>query len=173
VAQHKDYGLVGAGRSLQLGKQGPKLLGNSDTNTFLFTTEDGISLARVQGANAQSSAEFVTKAQLDSVQTAEATFTATMAHNSPSTVLGTIPAGAKTVITTLTVNTVYDGIAQITVGTDSSTSLLMGDGYNELDLAGSYQTITTHNFLSDTELKVYLTANNTTQGNATIVVSYY
>lgn len=173
MAQHKDYGLIGAGRELQLGKQGPKLLGNASTNTFLFTTENGISLARVEGANAVSSTEFVTKAQLDSVQTAEATFTATITHDGGHVNLGTIPAGAKTVITTLTVGTAFDGDASVTVGLDSNTSLLMGSNYNELDLTGSYQTITTHNFASDTLLKVYVPGSTATQGSATVVVSYY
>lgn len=173
MAQHKNYGIIGVGRELQLGKQGPKLLGNSDTNAFLFTTENGISLARVTGANAVSSSEFVTKAQLDSVQTAEATFTATVSFNSDNTLLGTIPAGTKTVITTLTVSTAFDNDAAVTVGVDSNTSLLMGSNYNELDVSGSYQTITTHNFAEDTQIKAYIPASTATQGAATLVISYY
>jgi len=67
VAEHKDYGLAGAGRSLQLGKQGPKLVGNADNDTFLFTTEDGSTLTRASGANAINSSDLVTKAQLDAL----------------------------------------------------------------------------------------------------------
>ena len=67
MAEHKDYGLVGAGRHVQLGKQGPKLIGNADTSVFVFTTEDGATLTRVQGANATQSIDLVTKAQLDAV----------------------------------------------------------------------------------------------------------
>ena len=34
MAQHKDYGLIGAGRNLQLGKLGPKLEGNADSGAI-------------------------------------------------------------------------------------------------------------------------------------------
>ena len=67
MAEHKDYGLVGAGRNLQLGKQGPKLVGNSDNKTFSFTNEGGATLTTVEAANAVSSSDLVTKAQLDAV----------------------------------------------------------------------------------------------------------
>jgi len=67
VAEHKDYGLAGSGRSLQLGKQGPKLVGNADTSVFVFTSEDGTTLTRAQGANATTASDLVTKAQLDAI----------------------------------------------------------------------------------------------------------
>ena len=67
MAEHKDYGLIGAGRNLQLGKQGPKLVGNSDNKTFSFTNEGGATLTTVEAANAVSSSDLVTKAQLDAV----------------------------------------------------------------------------------------------------------
>jgi hypothetical protein len=67
VAEHKDYGLAGSGRSLQLGKQGPKLVGNADTSVFVFTSEDGTTLTRAQGANATTASDLVTKAQLDAL----------------------------------------------------------------------------------------------------------
>lgn len=173
MAEHKDYGLVGAGRSLQLGKQGPKLVGDADTDVFLFTAEDGLTLTRAQGANAVNSSDFVTKSQLDSVQTAEATFTRAISYNSGTQTLGIIPAGAKTVITTLTISSVFDGNASITVGTASDNALLMGSTYNDLTYTESFQTITTQALASDTQISVYVTANSATQGNAVVVVSYY
>ncbi len=72
MANVKNYGLVGVNRSLQLGKQGPKILGNADSDTFVFTAEDGATLTRVSGANAVSASDMVTKAQLDAVQSGTA-----------------------------------------------------------------------------------------------------
>ena len=65
MAQVKNYGLIGVGTELQLGKQGPKLKGNSDTDTFSVTTEGGSTLTTMEGANATTATQFVTKAQMD------------------------------------------------------------------------------------------------------------
>ena len=72
MANVKNYGLVGVNRSLQLGKQGPKVIGNADTDTFIFTAEDGATLTTVAGANAVASSDLVTKAQLDEVSSSSA-----------------------------------------------------------------------------------------------------
>ena len=65
MAEIKNYGLIGVGQNVQLGKNGPKLKGNSDNSTFEITSEDGATLARISGADGTSSTDFVTKAQLD------------------------------------------------------------------------------------------------------------
>ena len=64
MAQVKNYGLIGVGNDVQLGKQGPRLLANADTGTISVTNEGG-SLTTISGANASQSSELVTKAQLD------------------------------------------------------------------------------------------------------------
>jgi len=66
VAQVKNYGLIGVGGNLQLGKNGPKLEGNADSGTFVVTNEGG-ALTTISGANATQSNELVTKAQLDAL----------------------------------------------------------------------------------------------------------
>lgn len=65
MAQVKNYGLIGVGTSLQLGKNGPKLKGNADASLMQIVAEDNATLTRLQGANATAAADFVTKAQLD------------------------------------------------------------------------------------------------------------
>ena len=65
MAQVKNYGLIGAGSELQFGKQGPKLKGNADTDTFQITTEGGSTLTTLEAANGTSASHLVTKAQLD------------------------------------------------------------------------------------------------------------
>jgi|TARA_R110002153_G_scaffold29405_8_gene90309 hypothetical protein len=67
VANVKNYGLIGVGAEVQLGKQGPKVLGDGDTDIVSVTTEDGVTLTQLRGAAASGSTDFVTKAQLDVV----------------------------------------------------------------------------------------------------------
>jgi len=66
VAQHKDYGLVGVGNDVQLGKQGPRLKNNGD-GTLSVTDLSGANGTQLSGANAINAADFVTKAQLDAL----------------------------------------------------------------------------------------------------------
>ena len=64
MAQVKNYGLIGVGTEVQLGKQGPKVKGDADTDVVSVTTEGDV-LTVIRAANAVSSADLVTKAQLD------------------------------------------------------------------------------------------------------------
>ncbi len=64
MAQVKNYGLIGVGTEVQLGKQGPKIKGDADTDVLSVTTE-GDALTTIRAANAVSSSDLVTKAQLD------------------------------------------------------------------------------------------------------------
>ena len=65
MAQVKNYGLIGVGTEIQFGVQGPKLKGNADTDTFQVVTEGGSTLTTMEGANATTATQFVTKAQMD------------------------------------------------------------------------------------------------------------
>ena len=68
MAQVKNYGLIGVGTEVQLGKQGPKVKGDADTDVVSVTTE-GDALTVIRAANAVSSSDLVTKAQLDASAT--------------------------------------------------------------------------------------------------------
>ena len=65
MAQVKNYGLIGVGTEIQLGKQGPKLKGNADSDTISVTNEGGSVLTTIEAANATAATHLVTKAQLD------------------------------------------------------------------------------------------------------------
>ena len=80
MAQVKNYGLIGVGASLQLGKQGPKLKGNADASLVQIVGEDNATLTRLQGANGSSAADFVTKAQLDAQGAATDGFSLTLGN---------------------------------------------------------------------------------------------
>jgi len=66
VAEHKDFGLSGVHRNLQLGKQGPQIKNNGD-GTISATDLGGSALVNILGANAIAASHLVTKAQLDNV----------------------------------------------------------------------------------------------------------
>ncbi len=171
MAEVKNYGLSGVHRTLQLGKQGPVLVGNADTDSFTVTLQDAATLTTMGGANASSPEHFITKAQLDVVYT-EAQFLANVNYNDSSPVLlGNITAGTKTIITTFEVDTVFDGNAVITVGTSDDNSLLMSDSYAEIEVTGSYQTTGLFEFASDASLNIYVTQGGATAGTGKIIVS--
>ena len=174
MAEVKNYGLSGVHRNLQLGKQGPVLVGNADTDSFTVTLQDAQTLTTMSGANATSAQNFVTKAQLDAAQNAEATFSSNFSFSNTAIVLGTIPAGAKTIIATLTISTVFnDGNTAISVGSSANNSLLMGNTYNDAEIIFNYQSVTTQEFLADTEISLFIDAADSSQGAGTVVVSYY
>lgn len=174
MAEVKNYGLSGVHRNLQLGKQGPILVGNADTDSFSVTLQDAATLTNISGANATSPAHFVTKAQLEAAQNAEATFSSAFDYANTTVSLGTIPIGSKTIITTLIIGTVFDDSnTVITVGSSSNNNLLMGTTYNDPVTVFSYQSVTTQEFVADTEISLFVDSADSTQGAGTVVVSYY
>ena len=158
-------------RTLQLGKQGPVLVGNADTDSFTVTLQDAATLTTLGGANATSGTHFITKSQLDSVYT-EATFLANVNYNDTSPILlGNISSGTKTIITTFDVTTAFNANAVVTIGTSANANLLMSDNYAEIEVVGTYQTINTVEFASNSALNIYVTQGGATQGAGTVLVS--
>ena len=172
MAEVKNYGLSGVHRTLQLGKQGPVLVGNADTDTFTVTLQDGATLTNMSGANATDSAHFITKGQLDVVYT-EAVFKANVNYNDSSPILlGNISSGTKTIITTLTIGTAFnDANAVVTIGTPSNNTLLMSDTYCEIEETGVYQTINIVEIASNTSLNIYVTQASASAGAGNVLVS--
>ena len=171
MAEVKNYGLSGVHRTLQLGKQGPVLVGNADTDSFTVTLQDAATLTTMGGADATSGTHFITKSQLDSVYT-EATFLANVNYNDTSPILlGNISYGTKTIITTFEVTTAFDANAVVTIGDASDNNLLMSDNYAEIEVVGTYQTINTVEFASNSALNIYVTQGGATQGAGTVLVS--
>jgi hypothetical protein len=171
VAEVKNYGLSGVHRTLQLGKQGPVLVGNADTDSFTVTLQDAATLTNMSGADATSGTHFITKSQLDSVYT-EATFLANVNYNDTSPILlGNISYGTKTIITTFDVTTAFNANAVVTIGDASDNNLLMSDNYAEIEVVGTYQTINTVEFASNSALNIYVTQGGATQGAGTVLVS--
>ena len=174
MAKIKNFGLEGVANKVQLGKQGPHVASDETKNKIVMTNSDGSTLAAVQGANATSSNEFVTKAQLDSAANAESTFTTTITSaSSNNVVLGTIPAGAKTVTATIEVTAAFDGSVGMNIGPETDKNKLFHTGKNDPHSEGTYQSISTAIFGSPTEIAVHTVKVGVTAGSATITVSYY
>lgn len=169
MAQHKDYGLIGVGNSVQLGKQGPKVVRDGGSYGINITDEDGVTAVTVSGANATQSNHFVTKAQLDSV--ALDALVSTFEYNSSTVSMGTIDTGTKTIQTVLTVDNAFDGNTVVSVGTDSNNTLLMSAPYNDLSATGDYITVNTVEFSTTETIKIFVTQGTSTVGNGTVVVS--
>lgn len=170
MAQHKDYGLIGVGNSLQLGKQGPKVVRDGGSLGVNITDVDGSTAVTVAGANATQSNHFVTKAQLDSLSSD--TLSADVTFSSGTVNLGTVLNGSRPVSVIIEVTTAFDGDTVITVGDDSDNSRLMSAAYADLSEQSTFVTNPSHVYTADTQLKVYVTAGTSTTGNATVIVSY-
>ena len=110
MAQVKNYGLIGTGSEIQLGKQGPKLKGNADTDTFSITTEGGSTLTTLEGANGTSAGHFVTKAQLDASAGASDGFALTLGNISASGDASWTDGAVQTLENTTTVSESIDRI---------------------------------------------------------------
>jgi hypothetical protein len=77
----------------------------------------------------------------------------------------------------ITVNTVFDGAgASMSVGDDSDNDRLMEDDYIDLTSVGTYQVNPNHVYSgtldSSNTIKVYQNAGTSTQGNATVTITY-
>lgn len=169
----KNYGLSGVHRILQLGKRGPKLIADTANGTLAATTIDGETLTTMSGANAALSTDFVTKAQLDVVQNSEGTLSSDFTFSNTSILLGTIPAGNKTVITTVSISTAFSNAsATITVDDGVVAGLLMANSYNDPNTVQKYQTVSTVDFANDTEIYLTVNASGSTVGEGTVTVSF-
>lgn len=169
----KNYGLSGVHRILQLGKRGPKLIADTANGTLTATTVDGETLTTMSGANAALSIDFVTKAQLDVVQNSEGTLSSDFSFSNTSILLGTVPAGNKTVITTVNITTGFNSnTATITVGDGVTAGLFMANNYNDPSTVQNYQTVCVVDFAVDTAIYVTVTAAGSTQGAGTVTVSF-
>ena len=170
MANHKDFGLVGAGRNLQLGKQGPKFEGNADTGSITISSSSG-DLVTMKGADASAPTEFITKSQLDSVSVI-AIYTADILPGTGAQVtLGNVTSGTKTIESTVEVFSAFDSSPTIEIGTTADQDLLMSTTHNDLTDTDTFVTNQYHNFGSETELKVFFNANSATTGNARVVVT--
>jgi hypothetical protein len=112
----------------------------------------------------------------DSSGSDSATMTATVTHTSGTVELGDVSSGSRPLSVVVNVTTAFDGTASVTIGDDNDNSRLMSSAYTDLTETSTFVTnpdyVYTNALDADNMLKVYVTQGTSTQGSATIVVSY-
>ncbi len=112
----------------------------------------------------------------DGAGTDAATLTADVTFDSGAVTLGNVSAGSKPISVVVDVTTAFDGTTEITVGDGNDNDRLMSSSYVDLSEVGTFVTNPSYVYSNSVDaqntLRVYVTAGDSTQGNATILVSY-
>lgn len=163
----KAYNIGGVGSTLELGKQGSKIVGSAD-KVSLKDKDDALISAEV--ANGTLAAHAVTFAQFEAAQNDKVTVvTDTVRFDSGNVTLFTVPGDNTVLSVTVTPNTNW-------AGADSSTNITVGDDADPDRLFTLFdptsQTVdeTNHAYATQTEVKAYVTAGGASAGTAQIAV---
>lgn len=112
----------------------------------------------------------------DSSGTDAQTLSASATYNGATLTLGNLSASTKPMQVMVNVTTAYDGTSTLTVGDDSSNSRLMSTSYVDLSETGVYVTNPSYVYSNASDavntLKVYQSQGTSTQGAATVYVTY-
>ncbi len=112
----------------------------------------------------------------DSSGTDAQTLSASATYDGGTQTLGGISASTKPMQVMVNVTTAFDGSSTLTVGDDNNNSRLMSTTYVDLSETGVYVTnpsyVYTNALDADNTLKVYTTQGTSSQGAATVYVSY-
>jgi hypothetical protein len=153
MADVKNYGQSGVGRDLQLGKQGPRVVSDAANTQIKFTTIDGTTRIAVEGADATTSTQLVTKSQLDAASTGSV---------GTGFTLGT-PADAKYFITPN-----IDGASGTAIRQSAITTLTSGTTVTEaIDKLNEAML----NVQNDTYVRDVAVATNVTQGGSPLTAT--
>jgi len=104
------------------------------------------------------------------------TLSASITFSSGNVELGNVSSTTRPLSVVVDVTAAFDGNTVITVGDDDNPSRLMSDQY--VDVAEVFTYVTNPSYVyadavdANNTLKVYVTAGNSTVGNATVLVSY-
>ena len=112
----------------------------------------------------------------DSSGTDAQTLSASATYNGGTQTLGDLSSTSKPMQVMVNVTTTFDGSATLTVGDDNNNSRLMSTTYVDLSETGVYVTNPSYVYQNaldaDNTLKVYVTQGTSTQGAATVYVTY-
>ena len=104
------------------------------------------------------------------------TLSAAITFSSGNVVLGNVSSTTRPLSVVVDVTAAFDGNTVITVGDDDNPSRLMSDQYVDVGEVFTYVTNPSYVYAdavdANNTLKVYVTAGNSTVGNATVLVSY-
>jgi len=166
----KNYGIQGVSANVELGKNGPKIVGSDSSQVSLQDASGNAIVAAV--ADGTESTHTVTKSQLDEAELNKVSLTSTTVnYNGGNVSLGNITANA----TVLSVS-----VEKITNWTDadSSTNITVGDSgdtdrlFVSFDPTAQVVDETNHKYTSSTQLFAYVTQGGASAGTAKVTVKH-
>jgi len=172
MATVKKYNLAGVSTSLELGKQGSYISGNADAIGF-YTSGDA--LQKIAIANATSSTQAVTKAQLDEITgdlvqhvTLDIDYNDTGASN-----IATIAAGSRILSVTVDIPSPWTSGGAgdyVEVGDTSNGSRFIRSGDIDVTKAAQYHSQYQYEYSAESVLTVEVTNGAASAGTATVSV---
>ena len=172
MATVKKYNLAGVSTSLELGKQGSYISGNADAIGF-YTSGDA--LQKIAIANATSSTQAVTKAQLDELTgdlvqhvTLDVDYNDTGASN-----IATIAAGSRILSVTVDIPSPWSSGGAgdyIEVGDTANGSRFIRSGDIDVTKAAQYHSQYQYEYSAESVLTVEVTNGAASAGTATVSV---
>lgn len=172
MATVKKYNLAGVSTSLELGKQGSYITGNSSAIGF-YTSGD--ELQKIAIANATAATGAVTKAQLDDIASDLVQhITLDVDYNtSGSSNVATIAAGSRVISVTVDIPTPWTSGGAgdyVEVGDSSNGSRFIRSSDVDVTKAGQYHSQYQYEYGSETVLTAEVTNGAASDGTATISV---
>lgn len=167
----KQYNIAGVASTVELGKRGPKIVGQADQVSLKDNANRNLVNAEIaDGTEAQHA---ITQAQLEEATQIKLTdYDVQVSFDSGKVSLGTILAGSTVLRVTMEkaagnwLGTTAD--TNITVGTDAQNDLLFAVFDPETQSVDE----TNHVFDADTELSVFVNAGGATAGTAVVRIVY-
>ena len=105
-----------------------------------------------------------------------ATLSANVTHNGGNVTLGDVSASSRPLSVIVDVTQAFNGSSVITIGDDDNVSRLMGTSYIDLSATGVYETNPSYVYAdaldANNTIKAYVTQGTSSQGTATVLVSY-
>ena len=105
-----------------------------------------------------------------------ATLSANVTHNGGNVTLGDVSASSRPLSVIVDVTQAFNGSSVITIGDDDNVSRLMGTSYIDLSATGVYETNPSYVYAdaldANNTIKAYVTQGTSSQGAATVLVSY-
>jgi hypothetical protein len=173
MAAVKKYNLAGLSANVELGKQGSRIVGTANAVGFYTINGD---LQKLAIANAVSSDQAVTKAQLDAVSTGLVQHvTVDIDHTSGTANLATVAAGSRIISVTVDIPAAWSGTSDntttfIEVGDSSNGSRFIRSQDVDVLKVGQYHSQYQYEYLTEGTLTYSVTQGSATGGNATISV---
>lgn len=172
MATVKKYNLAGLNANVELGKQGSYITGSANTIGFYA---NGGSLQKLEIANATTSTQAVTKAQLDATSADLIQhITVDVDYNSGSANIANISSGSRIFSVTVDIPSAWTAPnntgTYIEVGDTSNGSRFIRAGDADILKVGQYHSQYQYEYTADAVLSYDITQGSASAGNATISI---